>query len=224
MPRNTEQIQRTCLVTRETLPVDQMIRFARSPDGQVAPDLKRRLPGRGVWVTARRHYVEEAVKKRVFARGFKTDCDVPAELGSWIDKMMSESALGVLGLALKGGFVVTGFSKVEAAITKTQFVGLVRASDAAEDGCRKVDRQVRRVIEDPATIPVIRCFRSEELNTALGRPNVIHVALLNAKASNGFFERVAVLEHFRAGPDAPNSIHQVATSDAHPQLEDRDSE
>ena len=44
--------QRTCIVTRAKLPPDELLRFVLAPDGQVVPDLKRKLPGRGVWVQA----------------------------------------------------------------------------------------------------------------------------------------------------------------------------
>ena len=54
--------ERRCIVTREVLYPDQLIRFVAGPDGEVVPDLKRKLPGRGVWVTAKRDLVQQAVK------------------------------------------------------------------------------------------------------------------------------------------------------------------
>ncbi|MEO0977482.1 MAG: DUF448 domain-containing protein, partial [Pseudomonadota bacterium] len=73
MPRKNEPTERQCAVTREVLPVSSLIRFVLDPEGQVIPDLKRALPGRGVWVTATEESVAAAEKnrKKVFGRGFK---------------------------------------------------------------------------------------------------------------------------------------------------------
>ena len=55
---------------------------ALTPDGSVVPDLRRKLPGRGVWVTATRVALTEAVRRKAFARGLKavvkTAPDLPA--------------------------------------------------------------------------------------------------------------------------------------------------
>ena len=54
---------RMCAVSREVRPVDELIRFVVAPSGEVIADLKRRLPGRGLWVQASRKAVEEAVRQ-----------------------------------------------------------------------------------------------------------------------------------------------------------------
>jgi predicted RNA-binding protein YlxR (DUF448 family) len=43
---------RTCLVTGAERNPEQMLRFVVGPQGEVVPDLARRLPGRGMWLTA----------------------------------------------------------------------------------------------------------------------------------------------------------------------------
>src|ERR1700674_102326 len=63
--------ERLCIATRTLRPVSQMIRFVAGPDGAVVPDLKRKLPGRGVWVTARRDIVAQAVRRGAFGRALK---------------------------------------------------------------------------------------------------------------------------------------------------------
>ena len=64
---------RMCAVTREVRPIDELIRFVVSPTGEVVPDLKRKLPGRGLWVSASRRAVAEAVRRNQFGKGFKRD-------------------------------------------------------------------------------------------------------------------------------------------------------
>src|SRR5882724_87916 len=106
--------ERLCIATREVRPVGELIRFVAGPDGAVVPDLKRRLPGRGVWVTARRRVLEEAVRRRVFGRGLKGCVMAPANLPEVLDGLLEQSALDALSMTHKAGLVVLGFAKVEA--------------------------------------------------------------------------------------------------------------
>src|SRR3954469_8675420 len=64
---------RMCAVRRAVRPIGELIRFVVSPQGEVVPDLKRKLPGRGLWVTASRQTVAEAVRRNHFSRGFRRD-------------------------------------------------------------------------------------------------------------------------------------------------------
>ena len=45
---------RRCLATGETLPKSSLIRFVVAPGDAAVPDLAERLPGRGLWISARR--------------------------------------------------------------------------------------------------------------------------------------------------------------------------
>src|SRR5215469_14654457 len=125
--------ERLCIATRQVRPVGELIRFVVGPDGAAVPDLKRRLPGRGVWITARRHPVEEAVRRRAFERGFKADVRVSADLPDELDRLLEQSALNALSIAHKAGLVTLGFAKVEAAVATASLVALVRARDAGEE-------------------------------------------------------------------------------------------
>src|SRR6516164_2927135 len=93
--------ERLCIATRKVRPVGELIRFVASPDGAVIPDLKRRLPGRGVWVTARRRVVEEAVRRRAFGRGLKADVRASSDLPDTLDRLLEQSALNALSIAHK---------------------------------------------------------------------------------------------------------------------------
>ena len=107
---------RTCIVTRESGSADDLIRFVAGPDGSVVPDLKRNLPGRGCWVKAERRLVDEAVKRKLFARALKEGVTPQADLGALVDQLLTKSALGSLALARKAGAVVSGSTKVDQAI------------------------------------------------------------------------------------------------------------
>lgn len=130
--------ERLCIATRQVRPVGELIRFVAGPDGAVAPDLKHRLPGRGVWITARRHLVEEAVRRRIFGRGLKADVTVSIDLPDELDRLLERSALNALSIAHKAGLVVLGFAKVETAIVAAPLAALIRARDAGEEGGRRL--------------------------------------------------------------------------------------
>jgi len=180
--------ERTCVATREVKPADELIRFVRAPDGTVVPDLKRELPGRGVWVTARREAVRLAVKRKAFARGFKEPAVVDPAIDGLVAELMERSALGLLGFVNKAGLAIAGFAKVEAALSKENVVALVEASDAGEDGVRKLGQVLKRVGRSSDT-PVLRLFRGLQLDLALGRSNVVHAALLAGPVSAAFLAR-----------------------------------
>src|SRR5215468_9784478 len=98
-PRNAAAgTVRTCVVTREARPVDAMIRFVVGPDQSVVPDLKRKLPGRGAWVTASRDVLATAVKRGAFARAFRADVEVAPDLAETVERLMERAVLEALGV------------------------------------------------------------------------------------------------------------------------------
>src|SRR5262245_44104379 len=135
-------VERTCALTRKLRPVSEMIRFVVGPAGEAVPDVKRKLPGRGLWITATRAAIEEAIKRNVFARGFKRNVRASRDLGEQTERMLERAALDALAMAGKAGGVVTGFSKVEATLARDEAVALIHAGDAAMDGKRKLDAAV----------------------------------------------------------------------------------
>jgi hypothetical protein len=189
--------ERYCAVTRIVKPADELIRFVVGPQG-VVPDLKRKLPGRGLWITADRATLKDAITRNVFARGFRRDIRVTSELVDQTDALLVRSALDALAIAGKAGQVVAGFAKVEAALAHDDVIGLVHAAEGAPDGVAKLAGALRRRggAEDVA---VINAFTSAQLDLALGRSNVVHAALLAGPANDTFLARFARLERFRTG-------------------------
>ncbi len=191
--------ERTCILTRTVRQPDDLIRFALSPDGDVTPDLKRNLPGRGAWVTADRRSVEEAARRRLFARAFKSEVRPHDELAELIDRLMQSDALAGLAIANKAGVVTTGFMKVEAAITARKIAILLAASDAAEDGQRKMRQVVMRNFGETSPIAQISLFSIAQMSLCLGRENVIHAGLSGAAVSDRFVEKCRRLTRYRVG-------------------------
>src|SRR5437016_9158228 len=157
---------RMCAVSREVRPVDELIRFVLSSEGAVVPDLKRKLPGRGLWITASRNRVAEAVRRNQFSRGFKRDVRAAQTLASDTEKLLVKGATDALAMAAKAGQVVAGFAKVEDALAGGQAIALIHASDGAADGIRKLDAIVRQRAGnhgESAGFPVVTALTSAEL-------------------------------------------------------------
>ncbi len=188
MPRH--EPERTCIVTREAKAPAELIRFVLGPDLQVVPDLKHKLPGRGVWITARSNLVEEAAKRRLFSRAFKMEAKAPETLAKDIERLLRDDLRQGLSLANKAGTVITGFHKVESAITDKPIVALIHAAEAADDGRRKLANQLRKRLDGAISgFPVVQDLSNDELDLALGRSHVIHAALVAGAGSDGFLNR-----------------------------------
>jgi len=206
-------MERHCALSRTLRPVDEMIRFVVGPGGDAVPDVKRKLPGRGIWITASRAALEEAIKRNVFARGFKRNLRVAADLTATTERLLERSALDALAIAGKAGQVVGGFAKVEAAIGRDDVRALIHAADAAADGKRKLDAALQRKNPDnPREIAIVEVFAGSQLDLALNRPNVVHAALLAGPVSETFLARAKRLERFRTG-DSPELESATAPSD-----------
>lgn len=218
MPRKNEPTSRTCIVTRAERPVTELLRFVLDPDGRVTPDLRQKLPGRGVWVTANAAAVTEAEKRKLFSRAFKEQAIVEPGLAGLLERLMQEMALSGLSLARKAGELVLGFSKVEAALATGKVAALVEASDAGADGIEKLERAARRAAGNGKAIPVIRAFTALEMSLALGRPHVIHAALLAGRASQNALDLFDALARFLSPePQAGGAL--LLTDSAEPSAE-----
>lgn len=207
-PRKTAPgATRFCAATGAVRPVDDMIRFVVAPDGTAVADLKRRLPGRGLWITASRAALRTAVARKVFGRGFKREVRLAPDLVEATERLMEQAALAALSIAHKAGRVAIGFTRAEQAIAREGVVALVHAGDAAADGVRKLDASLERRGPGVGRVAVITAFTSAHLDLALGRSNVIHAALLAGRESDTFMARAGLLDRFRAGgsaaPDDP---------------------
>jgi uncharacterized protein len=199
---------RMCAVSREVRPIDELIRFVVAPSGEVVADLKRKLPGRGLWISASRRAVAEAARRHQFSKGFKRDVRVAATLAADTEALLAKSVVDALAMAAKAGQVICGFGKVEDALTGRQgrspVQALIHASDGAADGIRKLDAlalQNGANRGESSPIPILTALTSTELDLALGRANVIHAALLAGPASKTFLSRSQILVRYRSADD-----------------------
>ncbi len=216
-PRTKSGTERMCVVTRQVKPTSDLIRFVLSPSGEAVPDLKRKLPGRGLWVSLSRKSVAEAAKRGLFAKGFKSAVKNSASLATDTEALLVRSAIEALAMAAKAGQAVSGFGKVEDAIKGGRAAAILHASDGAADGIRKLDAVLRQTIGNLTDIPVINDLTGDVLDLALGRSNVIHAALLAGPAAKTFLARCQTLHRFRqnAGTEAVGQTGAHHQGDPH---------
>jgi len=172
----------------------RLVRFVAGPQGQVTPDLARKLPGRGIWVAATRDAVETAAKKGLFARAAKAKVIAPPGLADQVEALLHSRLLAALGLARKAGELTFGFERVLAVLGQGKAAWLIEASDGAEDGRRKLLAAARRAPSQPR---LLATFSSSELSLALGAPNVIHTAFLAGRGAERWTVDVERLAGFR---------------------------
>jgi hypothetical protein len=192
-----------------------MLRFALSPDGLVVPDIRRKLPGRGVWTQLSFDAVSRAAAKQAFSRAFRAKVEAPVALAEMVGALLVRDALQSLSIANKAGLVVAGAFKVDSAIEAGTVAALIQASDGAADGAAK-RVQALRAKRGPEANAIVRVdlFKSSELDLALGRANVIHAALKYGAASSAFLARADRLRRYRGGETnaAIGTEHDDATA------------
>ncbi len=186
-----EAPERRCIVTGEVLPKAALIRFVVDPQGLIVPDLANRLPGRGLWLTARRGIVEKAVAKRVFARAARQPVSVEDALADRLEALLAARCCELIGLARRAGQAVAGFVKVRSLIAAGEAAVLIEASDGGADSRGKL----QALAPGLAIADGLRC---SELSAAFGREHVVHAALRRHRLAAAFLAEAARLEGFRA--------------------------
>lgn len=184
-----EEPERRCIVTGEVAPKAGLLRFVVGPDGAVVPDLAEKLPGRGMWLTADRAVIEQAVRKNPFSRSAKAPVTVPPDLPEQVESGLARRLVGLIALARKAGEAVAGFEKVKDWLAQGRAKVLLQASDGSERGKEK--------LWTPTGGRYFSVLTAEELGVAFGRQRVIHGALAAGGLSTRVVEEAAKLAGLR---------------------------
>jgi len=184
---------RRCLVSGESRAKAELLRFVIAPDGKLVPDVAGRLPGRGLWLTARRDIMVAAVTKRLFARAARQAVIVEDGLVDRVEALLAQRCRDHIGLARRAGQAVMGFVKVQAALAAGKAAVLVAAADGAADGRGKLK------VAAPG-LPLVECLTSAELGAAFGREHVVHAALAAGRLGEMFVGDAMRLAGFRQRP------------------------
>ena len=187
--------ERRCILSGDHGSRDDLLRLAISPanpDGtcDVLPDALARAPGRGAWIGVSRGELETAIAKGklkgALARAFKgAALTIPVDLPERAEVALRRAFTDRLGLEMKSGRLLTGSDRIAENARMGKVSWLAHAADAGEDGSRKLDQAWRVGREEEGsglhgvTLPLDRAA----LSVALGRDNVVHLALTDREAA-----------------------------------------
>jgi hypothetical protein len=220
MPKREETVRQCCL-TRTERPVADLIRFVVGPDGALWPDVDAKAEGRGVWVTASRASVAEAVKKKAFTKSLKEPVNVVPDLADQVALRLEQRLLQSLSMARKAGQIVTGATKVRGAIEDGEVIALLTATDAAPDGRAKMLGALNaylRARQDEGmgqNVPHLELLSSAQMGLALGIENVIHAALTKGAAAQSALARAQRLARYLAPDWMQDATAQKARARGH---------
>ena len=201
--------ERKCILSGEHGARHDLVRLALGPGGEVAPDVRAKAPGRGAWIGVDKAALAEAQGsgrlKAALARAFKAGgLSIPADLPELAEKALLRAFLDRLGLEMRAGKLILGSDRIANEARMGKVAALYHAADASEDGSRKLDQALRVGSDAEGTglagvrLPLDRAA----LSVALGRDNVVHLALADRASA----ERVAIplrrLLSFLGGPVA----------------------
>ena len=204
MPGKNE-IERRCALTHEVKPAAELIRFVVGPDDVLVPDTDAKAEGRGVWITLGETFVAEAIKKKAFAKSLKTAVRVPDDLPALTRQRLEQRFVASLQMARKAGQLMTGAMKVKAALETGEAIALVTATDAADDGKKKMLATLKassKAAEElglpGADRPHFELLDSAQLGLALGIESVIHAAPTQGAAGEAAVKRAERLARYIA--------------------------
>jgi hypothetical protein len=179
---------RRCVVTRESLPKEDMLRFVVGPGQVLVPDLAGRLPGRGMWLKAAPGLLEQALKKGAFHRAAKAQLKIPEGFSASLAAMLEQRLMDMLGMARRAGESVSGWQKVQEWLVAGRVGLLVEATDGSA-------AERARLIGGRET-PVILALPAETLGRVFGRGGAVHVAVAKGRLAEAIAREAVRLKAF----------------------------
>lgn len=192
--------ERRCILSGDRADPAVLIRLALGPDGQIAPDVRAKAPGRGAWIGVSRAELEKALAggklRGALARAFKdsgkdsggktSGIDIPADLPERIDAALQQALLDRLGLEARASMLLTGSEKIDVAARRGEVALLLHAADARPDGSRKLDQALRvgQEAEGSDLAGIVLPVARDALSRAMGRDNVVHIAVTDHRAAD----------------------------------------
>lgn len=180
--------ERKCIVCGKVMEKDSLLRFVVTPDNQVVPDFKKKLPGKGIWVRNSKQALETAVAKNLFSKAAKKQVKADG-LVEMVENILHKKGLDAVSLARKAGALVTGMEKVSEAVKKEKVAFILEAKDAGADGHERIMRLAKN-------LKVFRTYDIEELDKALDKVNTVHAAFLKSGMANAVYNEFSRFESF----------------------------
>jgi predicted RNA-binding protein YlxR (DUF448 family) len=174
-----DDTERTCIASGEVHPKARMIRFVVGPDNTVVADVAGRLPGRGLWLSAKRDMIETAAEKRLFSKAARQAVEVPSGLADTVADLLKRRCLDMLGLARRAGLTAIGADQVRAQAAAGKTAVLVEAADGSRAERDKMAAAARGV-------KIVELFARSELGAAVGRDEAVHIGLTAGGLTEAF--------------------------------------
>jgi uncharacterized protein len=200
-----DEIERRCALTHEVKPAAELVRFVVGPDNTIVPDTDAKAEGRGVWISLGEKQVAEAVRKKAFAKSLKAAVTVPDDLAGLTRLRLEQRFVASLQMAKKAGQLLTGAMKVKSALETGEAIALLTATDAADDGRKKMLATLKassKAAQEQgipgADRPHFELLDSAQLGLALGIESVIHAAPTQGAAGEAAVKRAERLARYIA--------------------------
>ncbi len=192
--------RRMCAVHRIERPIDELIKFVAGPTDIIVADFKHNLPGRGVWVTADKASIGQAIARKALDRGLKKVLKASPDLPNQIEALLTKRVCDALSLANKAGAAIAGFTKIDLAIQKQALTVLIQAGDAATDGRDKLSRKfIANCLKSVPEQRIVTILTTGQLSLAMGRSNVVHAGLTDSGMAKTFLFEAKRLERYGQG-------------------------
>ena len=147
-----------------------MLRFVVGPDRDIVPDLTAKLPGRGIWLSARRDVVEAARMKNAFARAARAPVIVPPDLLSRLEAGLTRRVTELIGLARRAGQANYGFERSREWLQAGRVGIVIQARDGSAD-------ERARFLSGRRDIAVAAPLLAAALGAVFGRDHLVHVVV-----------------------------------------------
>lgn len=187
MSKETET--RKCIVSKEVKEKENLLRFVADNEGRIIPDFKKKLQGKGVYVSNSKKALMEAVDKNLFAKALKLKVRAGTDLIDMVENILKKSGLEAVSLSKKAGVLVTGFEKVKEALKKDKIAFVLEAKDAGDDGHNKI-------VSLAKNLELFDLYSVEELDKVLGKTNTVHAAFMKSDAAKMVYAKLHKLKTF----------------------------
>lgn len=183
-----ETIERKCIITGEIKPISEMLRFVEL-DNELLPDFNKKLSGKGMYITANRLLLKNAIEKKLFHKVSRHNLKIADDFIDMVENLIKQKSLASLNLARKSGILITGFEKVKEAIKKNNVEFIIQATDAGRDGKEKMALLAK-------SLEIFNLFSIDELDATLNKENTVHIAVLKNNASSMIYNNLKKYQNF----------------------------
>lgn len=184
-----KETTRKCVATGEVKPINELLRFAKTPDSRLVPDFNKKIEGRGLYVSNSKTLLRRALEKNLFVKSIHLFLKIPEDFENQVEHLLYKKGLEWVNLARKAGALVTGFEKVKASIVNHKAAFVIMAADAADDNRQKIENVAQN-------LEILKVYQSKDLDAAFNKDNTVYVAVLKSDIAPKVLEHIKRYQTF----------------------------